>query len=130
MIPLADALDAVGLITRSVAHSALLFDALADASLERAGELEPEQPARIGFWEEAAGRATPEVSAVVGAALARAIETGVKVEIAPSPAQYDSLLAIHHITMLVGRARRLTRSSSSDIRTHMGRAFAGSSRRE
>jgi aspartyl-tRNA(Asn)/glutamyl-tRNA(Gln) amidotransferase subunit A len=104
MIPLADSLDTVGLIAHSVEHTSLLFDALAESSLERAGTCEPEQPSRIGFWEEAARRATPEVIAVVEAALKRAIEAGVVIETVPSPTSYDDLLAIQHITMLVDGA--------------------------
>lgn len=104
MIPLADTLDTVGLITRSVAHAALLFDALADADIERAGACEPEMPARIGFWEDAAQLATDDVRHLIDAALTRAIEAGATVENAQPPAAYRDLLAIHHITMLVDGA--------------------------
>ena len=104
MIPLADTLDTVGVIARCVVHAAFLFDALADAGLERARDCEPEMPARIGFWNDAAHLATPEVRRLVEAALTRAIEAGVIVEDASAPAAYHDLLAIHHITMLVDAA--------------------------
>ncbi len=104
MVPLADTLDTVGLITRSVAHAALLFDALADAGLERVGACNPDVPARIGFWDDANQLATPEVRHLIEAALTRAIEAGAVVEEAPPPAPYRDLLAIHHITMLTDGA--------------------------
>lgn len=104
MIPLADTLDTVGLLTRGVTHAALLFDALAETSLERSEAPEPEPPTRIGFWEEAARLAAPDVFALIQAALMRAIEAGVEIETIPSPAPYADLIAIHHITMLVDGA--------------------------
>jgi aspartyl-tRNA(Asn)/glutamyl-tRNA(Gln) amidotransferase subunit A len=104
MIPLADTLDTVGLMARSVAQIARLFDALADAGLDRAGDCEPEAPARIGIWEDAAQLATTEVRQLVDAALTRAIEAGAVVETVQPPAAYPDLLAIHHITMLVDGA--------------------------
>lgn len=104
IVPLADTLDTVGLISRSVANAGLLFDALADAGLECAGACDPEMPARIGFWDDAAQLATPEVRHLIEAALTRAIEAGATVEDAPAHAPYRDLLAIHHITMLTDAA--------------------------
>jgi len=104
MIPLADSLDTVGLFARDVMSIARLFDALADPDVERAGEIEPAAPPRIGFWEDAASLATDEVHNLVDAALARAIQSGVSVEPVTSPADYRDLLAIHHVIMLVDAA--------------------------
>lgn len=104
MLPLADTLDTAGLLTRNVIHAARLFDALAGANIERAGACEPEAPARIGFWSDAADLATSEVRNLIEAALTRAIAAGTIVEDAISPAPYRDLLAIHHITMLVDTA--------------------------
>lgn len=104
MVPLADTLDTVGLITRTVAHVAMLFDALADEELERAGACEPARPARIGFWNDAAELATAEVRCLVDAALTRAIEAGATVEVVAPPGPYRDLLAIHHVTMLTDGA--------------------------
>lgn len=101
MIPLADTLDTVGLITRNVIHTMQLFDALAGMGVERVGNCEPETPARIGFWSDAADLATADVRRLIEAALTRAIEAGSVVEDATAPAPYRDLLAIHHITMLV-----------------------------
>lgn len=100
MIPLADTLDTVGLMARSVADIALMFDALADTSLESVGSCEPLPPARIGIWSDAAQLAEPEVRALVDSALTRAIEAGAIVDEARPPAPYRDLLAVHHITML------------------------------
>jgi aspartyl-tRNA(Asn)/glutamyl-tRNA(Gln) amidotransferase subunit A len=104
MIPLADTLDTAGLLARTVADAARLFDALAGSDIEQAGASEPEAPARIGFWSDAADLATPEVRNLIEAALTRAIAAGAIVEDAPAPAPYRDLLAIHHITMLVDTA--------------------------
>ncbi|HEX5165192.1 MAG TPA: amidase family protein, partial [Thermomicrobiales bacterium] len=89
---------------RRVEQIARLFDALADDGLDRAGDCEPEAPARIGLWADATLLATEDVRRLVDAALTRAIETGAVVEEAQSPAVYRDLLAIHHITMLVDGA--------------------------
>jgi aspartyl-tRNA(Asn)/glutamyl-tRNA(Gln) amidotransferase subunit A len=104
VIPLADTLDTVGLLTRTITNVARVFDALADADIERAGASAPEAPARIGFWSDAADLATSEVRNLIEAALTRAIAAGATVEEAPTPAPYRDLLAIHHITMLVDAA--------------------------
>ncbi len=101
MIPLSDTLDSVGLFSRSTTDVALLFDALAESNLERAGDSPPDAPARIGLWSDATQLATVDVRHIIDAALTRAIEAGAIVENAPSPAPYHDLLAIHHITMLV-----------------------------
>jgi aspartyl-tRNA(Asn)/glutamyl-tRNA(Gln) amidotransferase subunit A len=91
-------------MARRVEQIARLFDALADDGLDRAGDCEPEAPARIGLWADATLLATEDVRRLVDAALTRAIETGAVVEEAQSPAVYRDLLAIHHITMLVDGA--------------------------
>lgn len=131
MVPLADTLDTVGLMARSISHIARLFDALADPGIEQAGECQPEAPLRVGFWEDAANLATGDVSHLVEAALNRATRAGATTEVATPPAPYLDLLAIHHLTMLVDAAasherliRRFPESYGSRVRSFVETGMA------
>ncbi|MGH9174739.1 MAG: amidase [Vicinamibacterales bacterium] len=124
MVPLADTLDTVGVIGRSVLDVARVFDILADDQRAPVDSCEPTQPARIGYWRDAAVLARLDVRELVESTVARAAANGVEVLDADSPAPYRDLLAIHHITMLTEAAASHERLFSSAPTAYRARVRA------
>jgi aspartyl-tRNA(Asn)/glutamyl-tRNA(Gln) amidotransferase subunit A len=99
LIPLAPALDHVGLFARSVTDLARLYDVLAHASLPRAGACTPLGAPRIGVWADPLARASAEMRDAVIDAVERLARAGATVLDATCPVSFQNLLAVHHTIM-------------------------------
>lgn len=99
LIPLAPALDHVGVFARTVSDLARLYDVLAVRELPRCGACPPLGAPRIGIWADPLARASESMRAAVIDAVQDLTKAGATVLDATCPVSFQNLLAVHHTLM-------------------------------
>lgn len=99
LIPLAPALDHVGVFARSVGDLARLYDVLALRERPRCGVNTPLNAPRIGVWADPLARASESMRAAVIDAIQDLTKAGATVLDASCPVSFQNLLAVHHTLM-------------------------------